>query len=207
MSESKCSVEGCSGPDRMATKSLCTMHYARKRRTGSVGPPGALYNPDKGCSVDGCDGDHVAKGWCGTHYTRWRVTGDPLTDRPPGVNISRRKPRPPDTWRTVHIHLQRVRGKARRQLCKYCGEQAADWCYDGTDPDVRYTEGTQMPFSLHLEHYIPLCRTCHKRLDNLNRSRDHISETAILRNQQKMIETLLARIETLETIMESQAAS
>jgi hypothetical protein len=29
-----------------------------------------------GCSVDGCERPHKAFGWCGTHYTRWRRTGE-----------------------------------------------------------------------------------------------------------------------------------
>ncbi|WP_435070435.1 hypothetical protein [Amycolatopsis thermoflava] len=30
------------------------------------------------CDVEGCTGRHVAKGYCGTHYTRWRRTGSPF---------------------------------------------------------------------------------------------------------------------------------
>lgn len=29
------------------------------------------------CSVSGCDKDAWARGWCGTHYSRWRRTGEP----------------------------------------------------------------------------------------------------------------------------------
>lgn len=33
------------------------------------------------CSIDGCDGEHVARGWCDTHYSRWRIRrGDPSKD-------------------------------------------------------------------------------------------------------------------------------
>ena len=27
------------------------------------------------CSLDYCDGDHYARGWCHSHYSRWRKTG------------------------------------------------------------------------------------------------------------------------------------
>lgn len=40
---------------------------------------------DRTCSVDGCDGKVLARGWCGKHYQRWRVHGDPFAPpRPPG---------------------------------------------------------------------------------------------------------------------------
>ncbi len=30
------------------------------------------------CSVEGCNKQIVARGWCGTHYTRWKRHRDPL---------------------------------------------------------------------------------------------------------------------------------
>ena len=30
------------------------------------------------CSIEGCDKPHMAHGWCGMHYLRWRKYGDPL---------------------------------------------------------------------------------------------------------------------------------
>lgn len=207
VSDRNCSVEGCTNSGRMATKTLCAMHYGRKKRTGSVGPPGSLYDPDRGCSVEGCEEEHFGRGWCSKHYSRWKVTGDPLTERPVGVNV---KPRPvpvPYNWRTMHTHLEREQGKARRRKCTYCGAQARDWSYNYEDPDVQYEPGNEMPFSLKLEHYIPLCSSCHHRLDNLNRARGRISDVAIMRTQQLMIERMRARIEELEAIIKRQDVS
>lgn len=31
----------------------------------------------KGCSIEGCLGDHLARGWCNRHYLRWKRHGDP----------------------------------------------------------------------------------------------------------------------------------
>lgn len=40
---------------------------------------------DRTCSVAGCDGLHLARGWCKTHYRRWQRTGDielePVSDQ------------------------------------------------------------------------------------------------------------------------------
>lgn len=32
----------------------------------------------KHCSIGGCEKPTLARGWCGTHYQRWRKHGDPL---------------------------------------------------------------------------------------------------------------------------------
>ena len=29
------------------------------------------------CSIDGCENNHRARGWCSTHYNRWAKHGDP----------------------------------------------------------------------------------------------------------------------------------
>lgn len=33
------------------------------------------------CTIDGCDRPYRASGFCGRHYSRWRVHGDPLYER------------------------------------------------------------------------------------------------------------------------------
>lgn len=55
---------------------------------GAVVAAPALPNPgeriemaDRTCSVDGCENPHIARGWCDTHYRRWRKHGDPLIVR------------------------------------------------------------------------------------------------------------------------------
>lgn len=34
------------------------------------------------CTVPGCDKPYRARGWCATHYGRWREWGDPTADLP-----------------------------------------------------------------------------------------------------------------------------
>jgi hypothetical protein len=38
--------------------------------------------PSEACSIDGCDRPHEARGWCSTHYRRWKTHGDPLFVKP-----------------------------------------------------------------------------------------------------------------------------
>lgn len=42
---------------------------------------------ERTCSVDGCDDPHLARGWCRTHYQRWRKHGDPLAPSPRGSRV------------------------------------------------------------------------------------------------------------------------
>lgn len=35
------------------------------------------------CSIDGCEGIALRRGWCTRHYQRWRKWGDPEGSRPP----------------------------------------------------------------------------------------------------------------------------
>jgi hypothetical protein len=38
------------------------------------------------CSVDGCEKESRGRGWCGTHWLRWRKYGDPTFVKKPGVD-------------------------------------------------------------------------------------------------------------------------
>lgn len=57
------------------------------------------------CSIEGCERDHIARGWCNLHYQRWRRHRDP-THR---INNSGRKGGRPrcaveSCPREVHVH-------------------------------------------------------------------------------------------------------
>jgi hypothetical protein len=55
-------------------------HYQRVRRGGEIGGP--IKDRVVGCSLDGCERKHYAKGYCYLHYTRVRGKGEPGPDGP-----------------------------------------------------------------------------------------------------------------------------
>jgi len=65
---------------------------------------------------------------------------------------------------TLHERLKQQRGKASKQLCIECGEQADQWAYQHTDPDPLVSPLGCL-FTDDLDAYSPMCRTCHRRLD------------------------------------------
>jgi len=65
-------------------------------------PLGSPPPPQQTCSVEGCEKAHRAKGYCTTHYQRWRYHGDPHMTADALVrqrNGGKRKKR--YRWRTV----------------------------------------------------------------------------------------------------------
>lgn len=59
----------------------------------------------------------------------------------------------------AHRRVYVARGKATDHACVDCGEQAAEWSYDGLDPDELVGEngrsGYSASYSLKPEHYVP----------------------------------------------------
>lgn len=68
-----CSVEGCDRPEDYA-KGICSMHNARLRRSGELGPAESVRGGT--CSVEGCDRPNYSKRLCGLHYNRLRLDGE-----------------------------------------------------------------------------------------------------------------------------------
>lgn len=79
------------------------------------------------------------------------------------------------TYQTAHYRVRADRGKARDQACVDCGAQAAEWSYDGTDPDeVRglTADGrTVSAYSTDPAYYVPRCKHCHGVFDKVTRRR------------------------------------
>ncbi len=65
-----CRITRCSGV--IIAKRLCTMHYARWRKTGDTGPAEPYR---KLCRVVGCEQVVRCRGWCDMHYQRALYNG------------------------------------------------------------------------------------------------------------------------------------
>lgn len=64
------------------------------------------------------------------------------------------------TYTGIHRRLERDRGKASEFECVGCGEPAQEWAYDHLDLDE-----AGRPLSMKVEHYHPMCISCHRRFD------------------------------------------
>lgn len=76
----------------------------------------------------------------------------------------------PLTYMAVHQRLRRERGPAREYACHICGQPADQWAYDRMDlhaviGETKYGRGDARPYSTDLAHYVPMCQSCHTRLD------------------------------------------
>lgn len=170
MAKATCSIDGCERTARL--RGWCQPHYMRWYRNGDP-EQGVRFNqkpPEDGiCTIGGCDKPHSSRGWCATHYMRWRVHGDPnhveysQTGKFGSEHPAWKGDEVGYGW--VHERLKRERGFARNYDCTNCGSRASDWAYDGLDPDQKIDPGTGWSYTSDLDHYIPLCRSCHKKFD------------------------------------------
>lgn len=159
VAERTCSLDGCD--EGHYARDLCRTHWKRWRKTGDPGPSERLrIRPPSECLADDCDAQPRARGLCIKHYQRWQDHGDPNAE----VHHS--------GWRgdevgytAMHERIYRMRGSATDHVCQRCGKPATDWAYDHNDPNEREELG-KGPYSIDPTHYMPLCHSCHMKLDH-----------------------------------------
>lgn len=89
----KCALSNCESV--VTARGWCNKHYQRWLKYGDAEwlpecrSCGSKYEPpnsakrycadclERGCAIDGCNDPIWSRGWCGTHYSRWRDYGDP----------------------------------------------------------------------------------------------------------------------------------
>lgn len=152
---------------------------------------------DKTCSVEGCEGRAIARGWCRKHYTRWDRYGDPLYEPPPPPKANPctvegcTNPQKSRGWCQTHyrrfqrhgdpLHVKRIRGagpsrapvvrdpvQEGNKRCRRCGlEKPLDDFY--TRKSGHYV-GQPMPY----------CKPCWQAINRDMAARDP-ERTKILR--------------------------
>ena len=124
------------------------------------------------CKVDGCERVHYCHGFCVMHDRRNTRHGDPYTVLASGSPPGDKHPR----WLAegvgyigMHKRIYAELGKASLYPCSApgCTAQAKQWAYDHLDPDQKteIQDGYLVSFSTHIEHYVPMCVPCQKKLD------------------------------------------
>lgn len=130
-----------------------------------------------GCSIEGCARQRVARGWCGTHWRRWRTHGDPLTtaNAPWGAGtvnhsgyrvVSRRGH--PLAAKDGHVFAHRVvlweAIGPGEHLCHWCStpvvwrQQTAPGDRLADDLQVDHIDGDRL--NNDLQNLVPSCRGC-----------------------------------------------
>ena len=84
-------VEGgeWAGPRTLAAEPAVARPAPVPRLTARPVPrPRTTAKPTRVCTVEGCEREPRAHGWCQMHYRRWLATGDPLDRKSTRLNSS-----------------------------------------------------------------------------------------------------------------------
>lgn len=192
-----CAVETC---DATATyREWCRLHWQRWYRTGDPlghrGKGGGVLKPGSPppgspCLADGCELPSIKRGCCQTHYQRLRIHGDPNKVLPNAGGRPRLIPFGPAraawmgnyvgdraSYTAMHNRVRNTKGSASKQTCCFCLRQAEQWAYDHADESERWVVSDHyvdagVRYSLEIEHYMPLCRSCHVSFDKQRVARE-----------------------------------
>jgi hypothetical protein len=156
-----CIVEWCQR-DRHSSLGYCVAHLYRYERGLPLEEPFASKEkqPDR-CTAPGCDRQAYSLGYCNTHASQYRKHKQVRPIRNLWDEV---------TYHAAHRRCTALWGPASGYPCVDCGNAAADWAYDGTDPTQLEDEAQEAilsirPYSLYPEFYLPMCKACHKKRD------------------------------------------
>lgn len=98
----------------------------------------------------------------------------------------------------AHDRVHRLHGPASRHACTQCGQQAADWAYDHSDPHAKYgnPENQTVAYSPDPSRYRPMCKPCHATFDAERRAAPANSGTALEAGGRQGDETVPPRVAT-----------
>lgn len=162
-----CLVESCDRTD-LKGHGWCILHYSRWLSQGDASYEPVVTVRATSCEVAGCDKPPRKTGrMCSMHAARVERHGDASVKLPTGQARGEANTRwtgDQASYNAVHLRVKVVRGRAPGHPCALCaGRQAQQWAYDHEDPDERASDVG--PYSVVLDHYLPLCIPCHKRFD------------------------------------------
>lgn len=165
---STCKIDSCERPVHL--RDWCRRHYLRWIRYSSptAGAPLREPPPEDGlCTIKDCTKTHKARGMCGAHYVLWRTKGSPIPGKPLAGEKHYKWTGNDASYEAIHLRIYKAKGKASSYRCQHCENGARHWAYDHQDKNQRYgtNKGHTLVYSLSLDHYIPLCGSCHKVLD------------------------------------------
>lgn len=128
------------------------------------------------CNATDCDRRSVAADLCDTHYRQLKRRGwtGPIPPNQQQSNNGNWRGGQIRSYAALHWHLRKLLGPAYNYVCISCDDVAYEWSYDHKDPDARYS-AIGIPYSIDLDHYWPMCRSCHRRADR-KRANDRRSE-------------------------------
>lgn len=131
------------------------------------------------CAAPDCDRPARSRGLCSMHYQR-DVYRAGLTADDSTASASGHASRKPDAgYHAAHERCFVDRGPASRFKCADCGEPAHEWALHPRAVAERQDERGRAYSLQTLWDYIPLCRSCHRRIDPpTNRVRGHESAEA-----------------------------
>ncbi len=75
-------------------------------------------NSPKTCSIKGCKENHIARGYCGTHYKRWQTHGDAnIVKR--DVEFPKKYPKGRTKFNIEYYRAEKLKNYARKKKKPY----------------------------------------------------------------------------------------